>query len=170
MKYILSFLFLFAESKAQHTSPLVNAGADVTCKFPVTPSVTGTVTYYNGASGTINWSKVKSPSQPNYIIVIVGSSTAAGFGVTTAEYFGTKLSSFYKPQGFIDSVYNAGENGGQTVFGANITSRLNIGGVTQNKIIILSYPSNGYNGSTYTNVQIMDRWRVWRDSIVNRGY
>lgn len=173
MKLLLTiFLFISLAATAQHTSPLVNAGSDINLTLPVnSTSVSASVTYYDGATMVSQrWTKVQTPRQQPYSIVIVGSSTAAGFGVTTAEYFGTKLSSYYKPLGLVDSVYNAGENGGQTIFAASITGRLNIGGSHQRKIIVLSYPSNGYNGSTYTDAQILNRFREWRDSIVNRGY
>ncbi|WP_407522651.1 hypothetical protein PDL71_15400 [Lacibacter sp. MH-610] len=173
MRFLLTIFFYLVSqfAIAQHTSPLVNAGSDINLTLPVnSTSASASVTYYDGATMVSQlWTKVQTPRQQTYSIVIIGSSTAQGFGVTTAEYFGTKLSSYYKPLGLVDSVYNAGE-GGQTIFGASITGRLNIGGSHQRKIIILSYPSNGYNGSTYTDAQILNRFREWRDSIVNRGY
>lgn len=155
-----------------HVSPLMNAGIDQTITQPITTaSVTGTRTLYDGATAvTTSWSKLKFTGQPTYSILAVGSSTAACYGVTTAECWRTKLSTYLKNGvGLIDTVYDLGINGGATIFGLNITTTLNTGS-NPNKIIVLSYPSNGYDGSTYTTAQILNRFREVRDSIVNRGY
>lgn len=172
-RVILSFLLLFSTVYAQHTSPLVNAGSDVNLTLPVrNTNLSASVTYYDGATMTSQlWTKVQTPRQPRYTIVVIGSSTAAGFpyGANNASVFGKLMQTYYQPLGLVDSVHMGGVNGGATLWSLNITTELNKGGSNPNKLYVLTFPSNGYNGGAYTEAQIIAKFKEWTDSITARG-
>jgi lysophospholipase L1-like esterase len=146
-----------------HVPPTVSTTGTINTNVPTT-NLSATYTTPSAALSEIGWVKVKAPSQPLYQITVVGSSTAQGYGLAADSAFVGRLKKYYKDLGVIDTIYNLGVSA-TNIFGLNITNALNKGG----EILLVNFPSNGYEGSTYSIAQIIAKYQEIMDSCTNRG-
>ncbi len=112
----------------------------------------------------IRWTKFQAPSNPVRRITVVGSSTSAGFGLPTDSMYVNRLKKFYKDRGVIDTIYNLAVSA-TNVFALNTQNALNKGAA----VLLVNFPSNGYEGNTYTVTQICQRFQQIADSCAAAG-
>jgi len=111
------------------------------------------------------WTKFKVPGQQLIKVVAIGSSTFAGNMLPNNAYNGVlnRTRRYYRQEGIADTIYNLAV-GGTDIFSAPITNALNTGA----RVLILSYPSNGYGGTT-TVSSIINAYQVIADSCISRN-
>lgn len=104
-------------------------------------------------------------TQPSNRIAVIGSSSAAGYGVSSAESWAGRIKTYYKGLSLIDTLYNLAQSSTTCYSGMptgytpppgrpapdpsiNITKALSL--TPKPSVIIVNYPTNGYD---YMSVQ-----------------
>lgn len=147
-------------------APFVNAGSNQTIAQP-TSSITmaATATDENTVTRTLI-TKLSGPGQSIFSVCFMGSSTTVGYGVPADSNYVFFVKKDWKAQALIDTAYNIAQTstniyqgrptGSPAVSGRdapdptlNINAACSKAGV---KLVIVNYPTNGYDYMTPTEV------------------
>lgn len=148
-------------SGGMHTLPVTDAGANQSISLPTTTAtVTATRTLYDNASATTyQWSKLRSPAGGKYKVTVAGSSTAAGFGLTSGVSFVDRLRDYYTSIGLVDSIRNiavGGTSPWDLDYVALFTGNPNI--------VLINYPTNAFDNAGNTASVIAQKFQEIKDS------
>lgn len=116
----------------------------------------------------IEWSVLKKPGQGTMRVTFVGSSTTEGYGVSSTQNYVHLFKEHFKSLGIIDTAYKRGA-GGTSIFDMNVATTLEYMDARNSDILVINYPSNAFDGSTYSISEIMEEFQVCYDSAVAAG-
>ncbi len=163
--------------------PLIDASANQTIVSPASSaSVTSSYTLRGATLKNLKWTKASVPNQSLKKVVWIGSSTLLGAGATTEDSaIVWRVGNHYTRMGIMSSWSNLGVSGANVFEGMpngyiktgaqpspdlthNVTYALN----QDPDIVIVGYPSNGYDGSL-SITEILFAYRTIYNTVINAG-